>query len=214
MEALIGLLFFPWINITMELKLEVIRGKRINDQLEEILTERSTVQNLDQNIQGFLPTTTKRQHATQPLTVKEMMYLPYVGTKNLNVNALVHSPPNHHAQANKNETDYTTAVIFNNVEYEEESTDTNISFVAKDGKEYHMQPIDLATNTVRVNCNCLDFYWRFKSYNAKDTSLAGRAPPAYKPVSNRGPSNIKRVPGLCKHLLQTIEALKQAKMVT
>jgi len=202
----------------MELKFEIIRGKRINDQLEELemVTERSTVQNLDQNIQGFLPMTTKRQHATQPLTVKEMVYLPYVGTKNLNVNALVHSPPNHHAQANKNEADYNTSLIFNNVEFENESTETNITFVAKDGKEYSMQPIDLSKNTVRVNCNCLDFYWRFKSYNAKDTSLAGRAPPAYQkaPGSTRGPSNIKRVPGLCKHLLQTVEALKQAKMVT
>jgi len=202
----------------MELKFEIIRGKRINDQLEELelLAERSTVQNLDQNTQGFLPSTTKRQHATQPLTVKEMVYLPYVGTKNLNVSALVHSPPNHHAQANKNEADYTTAIIFNNVVYEDESTDTNITFTAKDGKEYNMQPINLAENTARVNCNCLDFFYRFKSYNAKDTSLAGRAPPPYKkvPGSTRGPSNIKRVPGLCKHLLQTVEALKQAKMVT
>lgn len=197
----------------MELKFEIIRGKRINDQLEMVM-EHSTIKALDQNTQGFLPMTTKRQHATQPLTVKEMVYLPYIGTKNLNVAATVHSPPNHHAQANKNETDYTTSIIFNKVEYEEESTDTNISFVAKDGKEYHMVPINLAENTVRVNCNCLDFYWRFKSYNAKDTSLAGRAPPPYKRVSNRGPSNIKKVPGLCKHLLQTIEALKQAKMVT
>ena len=197
----------------MELKFEIIRGKRINDQLE-MVTEHSTIKNLDQNIQGFLPMTTKRQHATQPLTVKEMVYLPYVGTKNLNITALVHSPPNHHALANKEETDYTTSIIFNKVEYEEESTDTNITFTAKDGKEYNMLPINLAENTVRVNCNCLDFYWRFKSYNAKDTSLAGRAPPPYKRVSNRGPSNIKKVPGLCKHLLQTVEALKQAKMVT
>lgn len=202
----------------MELKFEIIRGKRINDQLEELelLAERSTVQNLDQNTQGFMPSSTKRQHATQPLTVKEMVYLPYVGTKNLNISAIVHSPPNHHAQANKNEADYTTAIIFNNVVYEDESTDTNITFTAKDGKEYNMQPVNLAENTVRVNCNCLDFFYRFKSYNAKDTSLAGRAPPPYKkvPGSTRGPSNIKRVPGLCKHLLQTVEALKQAKMVT
>jgi len=210
----------------MELKLEVIRGKRINDQLEEILTEHSTVQNLDQNIQGFLPSTAKRQYATQPLTVSQMIFLPYVGTKNLNITAVVHSPPKtkqNNAPAvtpeekeKEKAKDYDTIVIFNDVIYEGESTDTNISFVAKDGKEYHMQPIELTKNTARVNCNCLDFFYRFKSYNAADTSLAGRAPPAYKkvPGSTRGPSNIKRVPGVCKHLLQTVEALRQAKMVT
>lgn len=202
----------------MELKLEIIRGKRINDQLEKLVMERSDVNNLTQNTNNFLPVSTKRQNATDPISITQMEILPYVGTKTLNIDAIAHSPNTKPAQyrkpGDKAFTDYNTKVIFNQVTYEPESTDTNISFVAKDGNEYHMQPIELNTNTVRVNCNCLDFYWRFKSYNAKDQSLAGRAPPPYKPVSNRGPSNIKRVPGLCKHLLQTIEALKQSGMVT
>ena len=202
----------------MELKLQIIRGKRINDQLEELVMERSDVQDLTQNTNNFLPVSRKRQNATDPIQITQMEILPYVGTKTLNIDALAKSPNTKPAEqrqpGEKAFTDYNTKVIFNQVVFEPESTDENVSFVAKDGNEYHMQPIELNSNTVRVNCNCLDFYWRFKSYNAKDQSLAGRAPPPYKPVSNRGPSNIKRVPGLCKHLLKTIEALKQSGMVT
>jgi len=202
----------------MEQKTQIIRGKRINDQLAELIMERSTVNKLDQNTDGFLPVSAKRQHATQPISITQMKMLPYVGTKTLSVDALAHSPntkdPKYRSPQDKAFTDYNTKIIFNQVEFEPESTETNVTFVGKDGNEYNMIPIELAKNTVRVNCNCLDFYWRFKSYNAKDQSLAGRAPPPYKPVSNRGPSNIKRVPGLCKHLLQTIEALKQSGIIT
>lgn len=201
----------------MDETFQIIRGKRINDQLEEseeLITERSSVNNLAQNTDGFQPASTKRQHATDTIRVVEMVYLPFIGTKNLNVDARVSSPNNKQDPSKQKTTQYSPKLIFNQVVFEEESTDANISFVAKDGQEYHMQPINLAEATVRVNCDCLDFYWRFKSYNAKDQSLAGRAPPPYKPISNRGPSNIKRVPGLCKHLLKTVEALKQAKMVT
>ena len=76
-----------------------------------------------------------------------------------------------------------------------------------------MQAIILAKNTLRCHCNCLDFYWRFASFNAKDKSLIGKAPKPYKPVSNRGPVNPKKVPGVCKHLLATFKAMKHSGTV-
>ena len=220
-----GLLFFPWINIIMELKTEIIRGKRINDQLEsdldELITERSTVNQLSTNTKGFMPKTRKREYAMQELAIPHPpVYRPAIGTKTLTIMTDVVSRHESKAQvSNPQEAGkqpiYTTTIIFNQVQYEDESTDTNITFTGKDGQEYNIQPIPLAQNTVRVHCPCLDFHYRFRSYNAKDTSSAFGAPPPYKkvPGSTRGPSNIKRVPGLCKHLLQTVEALKQTKMV-
>jgi hypothetical protein len=198
----------------MEVKFEIIRGKRINDQLEEqlaLLTERSTQQELSQNTDNFEPATRKRQEATQPVIVKQLVTLPFVGTKTLNVEAFISNT----ASKSKDPTN-DVRIIFNQVVFEDENTNENISFIAKDGKEYYMQPIDLGSHTVRVNCTCLDFFWRFKSYNAKDQSLAGNAPPPYQkvPGSTRGPSNPQRVPGLCKHLLKTFDALKESGMVT
>ena len=220
-----GLLFFPWINIIMELKTEIIRGKRINDQLEidldELITERSTVNQLSTNTKGFLPKTAKRGKALQPLSiVKDPVFRAAIGTKTLTIVTDVSSPHESKQQVSDPQEAgkrpiYTTTIIFNQVQFEDESTNTNITFTGTDGQEYNVQPIPLAQNTVRVHCQCLDFHYRFRSYNAKDKSSAFGAPRPYQkvPGSTRGPSNIKRVPGLCKHLLKTVEALKFGKLV-
>jgi hypothetical protein len=188
----------------MDEEYKIIRGKRIVDQLEtEIVTEQSSYADLERNIQNFTPVTTKRQHATDPVRITQIFYLPFLGTKNLNVEALAASDG----------TNYTPKLIFNQVVFEDEDTPNNITFTGKDGNEYNMQPINLAQNTVRVRCDCLDFYWRFAAFNAKDKSLIGTAPKPYQRVSNRGPVNPQQVPGVCKHLIQTVKALKEAGMV-
>lgn len=190
----------------MEEKFEIIRGKRINDQLDllEQIFEQSTMADLEKNTLSFTPVTTKRQHATNPIRVVSLESLPFVGTKNLSVEAI----------ASSDGTNYNPKLIFNGIEFEDESTETNITFTGKDGNEYNMPPINLAEKTVRVRCDCMDFYWRFASYNAKDKSLIGTAPKPYQRVSNRGPSNPQQVPGVCKHIIATVKALKHAGMVT
>ena len=188
----------------MDEKFEIIRGKRILDQLDkEVLEERSTYNDLEKNVLNFDPVSTKRQHATDPIRITQIAYLPFLGTNNLNVESIAAS----------NGTNYNPKITFNQIEFEEEDTPNNITFKGKDGNEYHMQPINLAEKTLRVRCDCLDFYWRFAAFNAKDKSLIGTAPKPYKRVSNRGPVNPKQVPGACKHILKTIQALKDAGMV-
>jgi len=188
----------------MDEKLQIIRGKRIQDQLDkEVLEERSTYNDLEKNVLNFEPMTTKRQHATQPIRITQIFYLPFIGTKNLSVESVAASDG----------TNYNPKIIFNQIEFEDEDTQNNITFKGKDGNEYHMQPINLAEKTVRVRCNCLDFYWRFAAFNAKDQSLIGTAPKPYQRVSNRGPVNPKQTPGVCKHIIQTMKALKDAGMV-
>lgn len=192
----------------MEEKYQIIRGKRINDQLDllEQLLEQSTVSDLEQNTTKFTPITRKRQHAVDEIRITTLETLPYVGMKTLRITAIASS-------SGKN---YTPKLLFTKVEYQGESTNENITFTGKDGNEYNMTPINLADSNVQVRCDCMDFYWRFASYNAKDKSLVGGAPKPYQrvPGSNRGPSNPQQIPGLCKHLIATIKALKQAGMVT
>jgi len=188
----------------MDEKYQIIRGKRIFDQLDEMeLFEQSTYSDLERNILNFIPVTKKRQHAVSPVRVNSIELLPFLGTKNLNVGTVAASEG----------TNYNPKMIFNNVEFEEEDNPQNVTFTAKDGEEYHMKPILLNQNTLRVRCDCLDFYWRFASFNAKDKSLIGKAPTAYQRISNRGPVNPQEVPGVCKHLIAAIKALKHSGLV-
>lgn len=197
----------------MEMKLEVIRGKRINDQLEanalKLITEHSTIDQLTTKTKAFQPKTVKRERAMQDLAIPhDPIYKAAIGTKVLTIKTDVVS------QSGEQKV-YTTTIMVNRVEFEDENTNDNITVTGADGQEYNFKPIPLGQNTVRVHCGCLDFFYRFRSYNAKDTSSAFGAPTPYKkvPGSTRGPSNINRTPGLCKHLLATIEGLKDAKLL-
>lgn len=188
----------------MDDKYQIIRGKRIQDQLDNSeLFEQSTYNQLSQNVDRFIPVTKKRQHAVQPIRVVSLETLPFVGTKNLNVEVV----------ASSDGTNYSPKLIFNNVEFEAEDLPDNVTFKAKDGNDYHIKPLDLNQHTVRVRCDCLDFYWRFAAFNAKDKSLIGAPPKAYQRVSNRGPANPQQVPGICKHLIAAMTALKHSGLV-
>ncbi len=191
----------------MDEEYQIIRGKRINDQLE-LLVEQSTYNQLKSNVDSFIPVSTRRQSAVDPVQIVELKTLPFIGTKNLNVEALAKN-----SNSKEGHSENYPKIIFNRVEFEEETTNDNITFTAKDGNEYNMQPIDLGGSTLRVRCTCGDFMWRFAAFNAKDKSLIGTAPSPYQRKTNRGPVNPKQVPGVCKHLIKTIEALKQAGMV-
>ena len=185
-------------------KHEIIRGKRIFNQLDSLtLLEQSTLMKLQQNVLNFVPSSRKREKAADPVRIVSLETLPFIGTKNLNVRGV----------ASSDGTNYDTSIIFNNVEYAEEDQPDNVTFTAKDGNEYHVTPLDLNQHTVRVRCNCLDFYWRFAAFNAKDKSLIGAAPKAYQRRTNRGPANPQQVPGVCKHLIATVKALKHSGMV-
>ncbi len=188
----------------MEDKYHIIRGKRIGDQLGDLeLYEQSTYVGLERNVLNFIPVTKKRQHAVDPIRIISLETLPFIGTKNLNVSA----------GAASDGTNYNPVIIFNAVDFDDEDQQDNVTFKAKDGNDYHIKPLDLNQHTVRVRCDCLDFYWRFAAFNAKDKSLIGTAPKPYQRISNRLPANPQQVPGVCKHIIATVKALKHSGMV-
>lgn len=188
----------------MDEKTQIIRGKRILDQLNDLeLFEQSTYTDLEQNVLNYIPVSKKRQNAVDPIRIVSMELLPFLGTKNLNVKTL----------ASSDGTNYSPTIIFNRVEFENEDLPENVTFKAKDGNEYHIKPLNLADHTVRVRCNCLDFHYRFAFYNAKDKSLIGSAPKPYQRKTNRGPVNPQQVPGVCKHLIAMTKALKHSGIV-
>lgn len=182
---------------------KVLRGQRLFDQLEQI-EEDSTYNQLHGNIVRGFPGTRKRQHATGPVHIVTMEYLPYVNDNVLRVNTVAKSSGN----------TYQPVILFRNVRYEPEDLTTNITFRATDNQEYHIQTIRLPGSNVRVRCGCLDFYYRFGAWNHGDNSLEGPPPPPYHATGNRPPANPTQVPGVCKHLIKVVQQLRQGRIVT
>lgn len=179
--------------------LKLLRGQRLLTQLKE----QSSFDNLYTDIERGFPETTARQHATQTIAVGNIQYVPV--TRGLNVKATVRS----------NQREYAPQIQFLGVNFLPAPTTTSITFMGSDGQERNMEPVDLTQSNVKVRCNCLDFYFRFSTWNYNDSSLLGRRPPLYRrvPGSNRPPVNPQRVPGVCKHIIRVVEHLQQAGMV-
>lgn len=182
---------------------KLIRGERIVQQLNEI-----TAAELQQRTNTFVPTTnSKRQHATGPINITAMQLTPLQGQRDdgqLKVEV----------QAKSGDKTYSPVILFSNVIYEEQDQPTNISFTANNKKEYHILPIQLSKHNVQVRCNCLDFYFRFAYWNASKKGFYGNPFKPYKRrTRNYPPANPNKTPGMCKHLLKTIEELKSIGLV-
>lgn len=178
----------------------VIHGRR----LAALLNEESTYSDLYRGIERSFPNTKKRQYATGPISVLKTEYLPFVNDNSLRVNTLVNSSGNR----------YQPVIMFRNVTFQDENLPTNTTFTAVDGNEYNIQSIPLSGSVVRVHCNCLDFYWRFASWNYSDGSLEGDPPPPYNATGQRPPVNPEQTPGVCKHIIKVVGQLKTARIVT
>jgi hypothetical protein len=178
----------------------LIRGARIIQQLNEA----STYQDLENKTLAFIPPSRKRQHAVDPIQITQMKLVPYRNSGALQVEGLAQSDGKK----------YDTIMLFSDVVYEDGDQGDNVTFKGSDNQEYHIQPIQLSRNNVKVRCSCLDFRWRFALWNSKDGSLYGDPPGPYKKKTNRPPVNPQRVPALCKHLMKTTIALKQSGVLT
>lgn len=184
-----------------------IRGERILKQLEENqeLLEVSTQVQLDQNIRAAWPDTRKRQNATNEVTISNVEFMPYVGTKMLHVKS----------QSRSNGNAYKQALQFTQVDFEQVDSPEVVTFQTVDGREAHAKPITLAGHNVKCRCNCMDFHYRFANYNSADKSLVGRPPPLYRrKTTTRPPVNPMQVPGMCKHLLKLVATLRGQGLVT
>ena len=192
----------------MERKLNLIRGARINQQIEReaLLKEESTLRQLDTNTRQFQPPSQKRQHATGPVNIVQVQTIPFAPSQELKIECT--------ARSGESGKTYHPILMFQNVVYEEQDAETNVSFTGHDGQEHHIQPISLANNNVKVRCDCLDFYHRFFPYNNRDKSLYGNVPRPYvRKTADHAPANPQQKPGVCKHLLAAAEALIQTGLI-
>lgn len=179
-----------------------MRGGRVIQSLEE-----TTLVDLERNIVFGFPETEKRQHATKPVQITQMKLTPYRNSTDLLADAT--------AKSNESGKTYQPKVLFLDVEFQNEDTPENVTFTGSDGDNYNIIPVSLSHSNVKVKCDCLDFHHRFAGRNDTSNALIGNPPKMDKPVpgSNRPPVNPKKVPGLCKHLIKTVQAMKDAGLV-
>lgn len=170
-------------------------------ELTQLLLERSTATQLDQNIRTAFPNTRARQHLAPSVTLDSIAFTPYVGVNMLHVK----STTGQHQQA----------IQFMGVQFVPAQADGTATVVASDdGRDYYFKPIVLSAHMAKVRCSCLDFRFRFAAYNNTDQSLIGRAPPPYTRKTNRPPVNPNQVPGICKHLIRVLDELEADGVVT
>ena len=148
---------------------------------------------------GF-PNTRYRQHATQPIEIMEMTWLPYRGVKTLYIKGL----------AKNEDREYNSMILFKNVDYE--TNENTVTISASTGGSYKLKKISLEESDVLVRCNCKDFRYRFGYYNSLDRSLYGNVPTRYESKGIRGPINPTQVSGFCKHIIKLFEVLEQAHL--
>lgn len=160
--------------------------------------QESSLETLHQSAVDAFPTTIKRQYATNTIKIANIGWLPFVGMKTLFVKGL----------AQNEGKEYNPTIVFKSVDY-----NGDIELIASDGKPYNLKQLSLENSDVNVRCNCGDFYWRFNHFNYIDKSLQGRHRKKYEARYHPGSANPEEMPGLCKHLMKLVKALKESKII-
>lgn len=101
-------------------------------------------------------------------------------------------------------------MVFEGLDMTEEVRPTSSHFKVRDaeGKVVYVEKPDLATTKVKVRCTCPDFYFTFAYWNWADKCIFGKKPRPYVKKSNRGPRNPLKIPGVCKHVLNSVFLLQ------
>jgi hypothetical protein len=178
------------------------------EEISATLTESATYNDLYNNIRQEFPDTRKRQNATNEVNVQEVRYIPVRTTAEGGALQIA-------ASTRSNGHEYKQQLLFSDVNFDPEDADDNITFKATDGQDYHVKPITLTGNRIRVNCSCMDFHYRFAMWNYNNGTLLGRKPKLYRrKTENRPPVNPGQVDGLCKHLIKVCDRLRQQRLIS
>lgn len=154
---------------------------------------------LYKNIEKGFPETKYRQHATHPIKIMEVNWIPFLGVKTLYIKAIA-----------ENETrQYSPMILFKRVNFTL-NEDRKTSTITSNGKKYFFEKLSLENNDILVRCNCGDFRYRFSYYNKLDRSLYGKVAPKYESQGLRGPINPQEVSGFCKHCIKLFEVLNNS----
>ena len=164
----------------------------------------SSFNDLYNNIETTFPKTTKRQHATQPIEIKNLRFVPYKGMKTLFIRGL----------AQNENREYSPMILFKRVHYRDVENENTVSVKLDNGKTCVLEKVSLNNNDLALRCECKDFYYRFHHYNKLDKSLYGRdRTPYIRKTETYPPANPTELPGMCKHCIKMIEVLRDSGII-
>jgi hypothetical protein len=167
----------------------------------------STINDLYQSTVIGFPNSTKRQHATDPIRIVRLEWIPYIGLKTLYIKGLAQNPESE----TYDQSEYQPMILFKSVRFHFTRDQTNlVEIIANDQRTYLLEK--LGTNDVLVRCDCADYRYRFAWYGHLDHSLYGRKPKKYE--SQGGPAaNPLEMPGMCKHIIKLVQSLDHAGLL-
>ena len=106
------------------------------------------------------------------------------------------------------EGNYQVSVRFINIGFANALSPGYTEIKGLDGNTYFVRQVTLAQTTAKVKCSCLDFYWRFATWNHGKKALEGDPPPPYVKLTDRPPVNPNKVSGACKHIMKFMTFIK------
>ncbi len=174
--------------------------KMLSVDIEDLLTESSTVHQLKSNTKVFFGPERERKAGQVQLTNVE--YVPAVANGMLIVKSKTRS----------SDKTYETTIQFSKVKFVKPDTQYAVP-VATGQEEMHIMPLKARENDVQVHCTCMDFYWRFAMHNDQNDSLIGKPPAPYVKKTDRPPLNPDRVPGACKHIDKLTQYLSMERIL-
>lgn len=167
-------------------------------QRNEWLVESSLTDLYNSAVDAF-PHTRMRQHATNPIKIIHLTWIPFKGMKTLFVKGI----------ARNEDREYTPMILFKKVQYKDKG---GVALIDNNGTKHFLEQLSFGNNDVRVRCQCKDFYWRFNYYDWVDASLYGTKRSEYQ--SHGGPpANPMEMPGMCKHLMKMMKVLQESGIV-
>jgi hypothetical protein len=164
----------------------------------------TSLNDLAKSTVNAFPKTTKRQHATDIIKIKEIFWNPYTGFKTLFVRGI--------AQNTENFKEYSPMVLFKNVKYHKSKSNSVIELQANDGGVYLLERIN-PDEDIQVRCDCKDFNWRFNYTNHLDGSLYGRKRKKYEALYYPDTANPLQMPGMCKHLIKLLKVINASGLI-
>jgi hypothetical protein len=188
-----------WGAALMSLKKKIMPGTSASLPYESTIIESSLVDLYDSAVKAF-PSTTKRQHATNPIKIVELTWVPYKGMKTLFVRGL----------ARNEDRTYNPIIVFKNVQYLKLG---GVQLIDNNGQQHFLERLSLEENDVLVRCGCKDFGFRFNYYNHLDKSLQGTKRTKYESKGVGPPANPQEIPGMCKHLMKMMIVLHNSGII-
>ena len=107
---------------------------------------------------------------------------------------------------------HNVTMLFSEVDIQKQDPhSTNYFQIQYEDEMYWIRKLDKFKNPLTARCTCADFFFTFAWYNYHNAHcLYGPAPRPYQKKTNRPERNKLHIPGVCKHIYNAWEILRNS----